>query len=71
MIPALALSTLAASGQTEAQVNPKTEQKAQGGHRPSPLPKGTKWWVEIEKPDGPKVFSSIAPKMKLHIAAYR
>ncbi|MBX3742583.1 MAG: hypothetical protein KF712_16470 [Akkermansiaceae bacterium] len=142
MIPAIALSTLAASGQMEAQAKPKTEQKAQGGHdhdevslgkfkagdmeievsqghgkvkagkeshlviklpykdkgativrawlgtedrtlstvgkgaytashddydihatAPDPLPKGTKWWVEIEKPDGTKVVGSIEPKM--------
>ena len=30
---------------------------------PSPLPADTKWWVEVEKPDGTKVVGSIAPKM--------
>ncbi len=142
VIPALALSTLAAGGQTEAQTKPKTEQKAQGDHdhdevslgeftagdmeieasqghgkvqagkeghlviklpykdkgativrawlgtedrtlstvgkgayaaahddydihtaAPDPLPEGTKWWVEIEKPEGTKAVGSIEPKM--------
>ena len=26
---------------------------------PKPLPKGAKWWVEIEKPDGSKLVGSI------------
>lgn len=30
---------------------------------PNPLPEGTMWWVEIEKPDGTKAIGSIAPKM--------
>ena len=30
---------------------------------PSPLPADTKWWIEVEKPDGTKVVGSIAPKM--------
>lgn len=30
---------------------------------PNPLPEGTKWWVEIEKPDGSKSIGSVAPKM--------
>lgn len=30
---------------------------------PSPLPANTKWWVEIEKPDGTKLVGSIAPQM--------
>lgn len=30
---------------------------------PDPLPEDTKWWVEVEKPDGTKVIGSIAPKM--------
>ncbi len=30
---------------------------------PAPLSTDTKWWIEIEKPDGTKVLGSIAPKM--------
>jgi hypothetical protein len=30
---------------------------------PSPLPADTKWWVEVEKPDGTKLVGSIVPKM--------
>lgn len=30
---------------------------------PTPLPKGAKWWVEIEKPDGTKATGSVAAKM--------
>lgn len=30
---------------------------------PSPLPADTKWWVEIEKPDGTKLLGSITPKV--------
>lgn len=30
---------------------------------PSPLPADTKWWIEVEKPDGTKLVGSIAPKM--------
>ena len=30
---------------------------------PSPLAADTKWWIEVEKPDGTKVIGSIAPKM--------
>jgi hypothetical protein len=30
---------------------------------PKPLPADSKWWVEIEKPDGTKLIGSIAPKM--------
>ena len=30
---------------------------------PSPLPTDSKWWVEIEKPDGTKLVGSITPKM--------
>jgi len=26
---------------------------------PDPLPEGTKWWVEIEKPDGTKIVGSV------------
>lgn len=28
---------------------------------PDPLPEGTMWWVEIEKPDGTKVVGSVKP----------
>jgi hypothetical protein len=30
---------------------------------PDPLPEDTRWWVEIEKPDGTRAVGSIAPKM--------
>ncbi len=28
---------------------------------PDPLPEGTMWWIEIEKPDGAKVVGSAQP----------